>query len=87
MVVSNGIETLKNSLPMITTIYLVNASLNRQKGAKGPSEWLPPHHQYRCEYIMLFNAVMDKYGLKYVPSEQRIVNRLIKACNNKKGTS
>jgi hypothetical protein len=68
-------------------LLLVNASLNRQKGAKGPSEWLPPHHQYRCEYIMLFNAVMDKYGLKYVPSEQRIVNRLVKACNNKKGTS
>ena len=63
-------------------LLLVNASLNRQKGAKGPSEWLPPHHQYRCEYIALFNAVMAKYGLKYVPSEQRIVNRLVKACSN-----
>ena len=68
-------------------LLLVNASLNRQKGAKGLDEWLPPHHQYRCEYIVLFNAVMDKYGLSYISSEQRIVNRLVKACNNRKGTS
>jgi hypothetical protein len=68
-------------------LLLVNASLNRQKGAKGPDEWLPLHHQYRCEYITLFIAVMSKYDLKYVPSEQRTVNRLVKACNNKKGTS
>lgn len=61
-------------------LLLVKASLNRQKGAKGPSEWLPPHHQYRCEYIAKFNAVMDKYSLKYNSSEQRIVNRLVKVC-------
>lgn len=61
-------------------LLLVKASLNRQKGAKGLTEWLPPHHQYRCEYIGKFNAVMDKYGLSYIPSEQRIVNRMVKAC-------
>ena len=63
-------------------LLLVNASLNRQKGAKGPSEWLPPHHQYRCEYTSLFNDVMDKYDLKYIPSEKRIVNRMIEACSH-----
>ncbi|MEP1444913.1 MAG: HNH endonuclease family protein [Paraglaciecola sp.] len=62
-------------------LILAQASLNRQKGAKGLSEWLPPNHHYRCEYIAQFNKVMTKYNLTYAPSEQRIVKRLVKACN------
>jgi len=64
----------------LANLILVQASLNRQKGAKGPDEWLPPNHQYRCEYITRFNNVMAKYDLAYIQSEQRIVNRLVKAC-------
>lgn len=62
-------------------LILAQASLNRQKGAKGLKDWLPPNHQYRCEYIAHFNRVMGKYALVYTSSEQRIVNRLVKACN------
>jgi hypothetical protein len=62
-------------------LILAQASLNRQKGAKGLSSWLPPNHQYRCEYITQFNKIMSKYALAYIPSEQRIVNRLVKACS------
>jgi 5-methylcytosine-specific restriction endonuclease McrA len=65
----------------IDNLLLVNASLNRQKGAKGLDEWLPPNHPYRCEYIAHFNAVMTKYGLTFIPSEQRIVNKMVNACN------
>jgi hypothetical protein len=61
-------------------LILAQASLNRQKGAKGIANWLPPNHPYRCEYIQHFNKVMSKYDLAYIPSEQRIVNRLVKAC-------
>jgi hypothetical protein len=64
----------------LDNLILAKASLNRQKGAKGPAEWLPPNYPYRCEYIGRFNAVMHKYELTYIPSEQRIVNRMIKAC-------
>jgi hypothetical protein len=64
----------------LANLILVQASLNRQKGAKGPDEWLPPNHRYRCEYITRFNNVMAKYDLAYIPSEQRIVNKLVKAC-------
>jgi hypothetical protein len=62
-------------------LILAQASLNRQKGAKGLNDWLPPNHQYRCEYIGHFNTVMGKYKLVYTPSEQRIVNRLVGACS------
>ena len=61
-------------------LLLVKASLNRQKGAKGLDEWLPPNHAYRCEYIERFMDVIDKYGLLLIPSEKRVINRMRKAC-------
>ena len=61
-------------------LLLVQASLNRQKGAKGPDEWMPPNQTYRCEYLRHFNAVMYKYRLEYIPSEKRIVDRMLQAC-------
>ena len=61
-------------------LLLVKASLNRQKGAKGLDEWLPPNHAYRCEYIERFMDVIDKYGLLLIPSEKRVINRMQKAC-------
>jgi hypothetical protein len=71
-------ETFANDLD---NTILVLASLNRQKGAKGLDEWLPPNKSYRCEYIARFNAVMAKYELSYIPSEQKTINRMIKACS------
>ena len=64
----------------LDNLILAKASLNRQKGAKGLTEWLPPNFLYRCEYIARFKSVMDKYELTYIPTEQRIVNRMGKAC-------
>jgi hypothetical protein len=62
-------------------LLLVNASLNRQKGAKGLDEWLPPNQSYKCEYIARFNSVMAQYELSYIPSEKRIINRMVKVCD------
>lgn len=70
-------ETFAND---IENLLLVSSSLNRQKGAKGIDEWLPPNHAYRCEYIGRFNAIMSKYELAYIPSEQRVVDKMMKAC-------
>ena len=49
-------------------------------GTKSLSEWLPPHHPYRCEYIKQFTLVKRQYRLDYPAAEQRIVNRLKRAC-------
>ncbi len=62
-------------------LILADATLNRQKGAKGIHDWLPPNHLYRCQYVMHFNRIMSKYDLAYTPSEQLMVNRLVKACD------
>ncbi|WP_235207770.1 MULTISPECIES: GmrSD restriction endonuclease domain-containing protein [unclassified Alteromonas] len=64
----------------VDNLLLVKASLNRQKGAKGPDEWMPPNHSFRCDYLKKFNTVMDKYELRYIPSELRIVGKMLKAC-------
>jgi hypothetical protein len=66
----------------VENLLLVQASLNRQKGAKGPDEWMPPNQRYRCEYLDLFIKVMDKYTLKFIPSEERVVRRMTKACKS-----
>lgn len=41
----------------------VEASLNRQKGDKGPLNWLPPKNQ--CQYILRFERVLRTYKLSY----------------------
>jgi hypothetical protein len=64
----------------VDNLILAKASLNRQKGAKGLDEWLPPNQSYRCEYISRFNSVMAQYELSYIPSEKRIINRMVRAC-------
>lgn len=61
-------------------LLLVKASLNRQKGAKGPDEWLPPNHLFRCKYISKFMYVMDKYDLEIVSSEKRQIDKMLSAC-------
>jgi hypothetical protein len=66
----------------LDNLILAKASLNRQKGAEGLTEWLPPNFPYLCDYIARFNAVIVKYELFYVPSEQRIINRIVNICNN-----
>lgn len=42
-------------------LLAVEASLNRQKGAKGPDEWQPPSNQ--CQYLNRFRRVAIKYDL------------------------
>ena len=52
----------------------VEASLNRQKGAKGLSQWLPPSNQ--CQYILRFTRVMKTYGVMLRSNEKRDYSKL-----------
>lgn len=56
----------------------VEASLNRQKGSRGPDQWLPPAN--RCEYIARFTRVMRTYGLALSAREQAEYDRLLASC-------
>jgi hypothetical protein len=51
-------------------LWSVELSLNRQKGAQGPEQWLPPAG--RCQYVSRFVRIVKVYDLQ--PS-QRQANR------------
>lgn len=61
-------------------LLAVDLSLNRQKGDKGPTEWLPPNFKYRCAYIVKFDFIVNKYHLQYTSSEQRTLKKMQDAC-------
>ncbi|EMY6611189.1 HNH endonuclease [Vibrio parahaemolyticus] len=44
-----------------SNLIAVEASLNRQKGAKGIGDWLPPKNQ--CQYIVRFKRIVSKYNV------------------------
>lgn len=55
-------------------LIAVEASLNRQKGAKGLDEWLPPKNQ--CQYILRFMRIKQKYGLEISASKRQSYKEL-----------
>lgn len=57
-------------------LFAVEASANREKGAKGPLEWLPPNQAYRCEYVTRFHRLVLRFGLSYAPAEAKAMDRL-----------
>lgn len=50
-------------------LWSVELSLNRQKGAQGPEDWLPPAG--RCQYVSRFVRLVKVYGLK--PSQEEFI--------------
>ena len=50
-------------------LFAVEKSVNRQKSAYGPAEWLPPNIKFRCMYILRFQSIVKTYGLKQSLSE------------------
>jgi hypothetical protein len=55
-------------------LLAVEASLNRQKGAKGPQNWLPPAN--RCQYIKLFTKIADQYELVFALKEKNEIEKI-----------
>jgi len=49
-------------------LFAVKARINRQKGAKGPTAWLPPNLQYHCAYMTGFLSIVQSYGLTLTKS-------------------
>jgi len=56
----------------------VEASLNRQKGAKGPTDWLPP--EGLCGYVARFKRLVVRYRLEMGLVEDRKVSQILDQC-------
>lgn len=65
-------------------LLAVDDGLNQSKGAKGPTQWMPPNHKFRCKYLYHWQAVLRKYpSLKMSSKEIRIFNKQLSACRNR----
>jgi hypothetical protein len=56
----------------------VELSLNRQKGARGPDEWLPPAGQ--CGYVARFFRIVKMYQLTLAAEETTWVRSFLANC-------
>ena len=65
-------------------LFAVEARVNRQKGAMGPLEWLPPNKEFHCQYILRFTRITKKYGLVLSAKEDKSIRSLREgACGSK----
>ena len=62
-------------------LWPVEAKLNRQKGAKGLDQWLPPEN--RCQYIARFERIRKLYDLSLYPNEIEKYRSLVKTCQSR----
>lgn len=63
-------------------LFAVQASANRQKGAAGPTEWLPEDAGFHCQYLLRFTRVSKDYGLQFAAAEAHAINALTQQkCN------
>lgn len=52
-------------------LFAVEASVNRDKGAKGPLDWLPPNAAFQCEYTLRFERMVRTWALSLSGDEAR----------------
>lgn len=63
-------------------LLAVDDALNQSKGAKGPTDWIPPNHAYRCQYLSHWQQVLELYpSLKMTLKENSTFERQLSACS------
>lgn len=62
-------------------LFAVDSSVNREKGALGPLDWLPPSKEFHCQYVSRFTRIVKQYRLKMSSTEEGRMSVLLnKAC-------
>jgi hypothetical protein len=69
-----------NDLGAAEHLIAVKASLNRQKGSKGPDVWKPPVEAYWCGYAKAWKAIKDKWNLTMTDAESAAVAEMQQRC-------
>jgi hypothetical protein len=57
-------------------LFAVQASVNREKGAAGPLEWLPSDRSFHCQYVVRFQRIVKTYDLSLSPAESQAMRQL-----------
>lgn len=62
-------------------LLAVDDGLNQSKGARGPSEWLPPNPDYACVYLFRWVSVLSAYpDLSLTDHESRQLSLDLSRC-------
>lgn len=54
-----------NDLECSNVLMAVDNGTNRSKGARGPSEWMPPDASFHCAYVKARMTVFNAYELHF----------------------
>lgn len=73
-------EAFANDLEHPEALVAVVASANRQKGSKGPDEWLPSSRTFVCDYLHDWVAIKARWALSMDVSEQRAIRDVLGRC-------
>lgn len=71
-----------NDLSDPRTLVVTGSSINREKGAKGPEDWLPPDPARRCRYIVDWIAIKLRWELAMDEREHGAVETALAACRS-----
>lgn len=55
-------------------LVIAYKKFNRQKGAKGISEWLPSNKEIACQYIKKWLRISSKYSIPLTPQERDTIS-------------
>lgn len=71
-----------NDLSNKKHLLAVKASLNRQKGSRGPDLWLPPRRDARYQYVRDYLQVKVKYDLTLTAQEAKAIVDIVDNYND-----
>jgi hypothetical protein len=70
-----------NDLEDIRSLRAVTSAVNQDKSADDPSQWLPPHEPFVCQYLADWISIKARWSLSMDQSEHgRIDNLLTDRC-------
>lgn len=63
-------------------LLAVSAKENRSKSDKGPSDYMPPNREFRCEYSKKWVETANKYGVSITSKDKATLTNELKKCNS-----
>lgn len=63
-------------------LFVVSSEVNRNKGSRGPTEWLPPNAGFHCQYVTRFQRMVLTFELSPSLEEWSNITRIrAKVCD------
>jgi hypothetical protein len=56
-------------------LLVVDDTINKKKGDKGPDKWMPPRKEFWAEYLARWREITRKYGLHVWSSEEEAIQQ------------